>query len=194
MTNAQRTLARADRSLTQLDELFGLFGERAPEHTYLSPEQIPEPQRALLHHERHMTVTLEKFHQTKVDLEVLDEIHVEPFYARKILLTDQSIGERSVIQYGIMRFDLRRVNAPVRELILEGEVPLGRILIENEVLRRISTHGLLGLSPTPEIQATISGPRQPQLTSDQQIFGRLATILCNESPAVDLLEMVTGLG
>ncbi len=186
MPTPQREIARAERSLTHLDDLFGLFGEAPPEHEHLAPEVVPELQRSLLHHERHMTVTLEKHHETRVTLEVLDQIHEEPFYARKILLRH---ADGLIVQYGIMRFDLRRVSAHVRGLILAEETPLGRILIENDILRRISTHGLLSIHANPQIQSSLSTNRDIQ----GPLYGRLATILCNESPAVDLLEVVTGL-
>ena len=187
MPTSQQELARAERSLTTLEDLFGLFGETPPAHQHEPSEAVPETQRLLLDHERHMTVTLEKYHETKVTLEVVDQIHEEPFYARKILLRHAS---GPVVQYGIMRFDLRRVSAHVRTLILAEETPLGRILIENDVLRRISTHGLLSLSPNQEIISILTGSAHAQ---GAPLYGRLATILCNESPAVDLLEVVTGI-
>ncbi len=178
----------AERSLTTVLELFRLFGEDPPSHREVDARDVPEPQRSLLHHERHMTVALERFHSTKVELVVLAEVHSEPFYARRILLLDEA---GKTVQFGIMRFDLRRVSHTVRHLILEGMQPLGRILIEHQVLRRISTHGLLRIDPTDALRTHIShGSDQEE---PQQLFGRLATIVCNESPAVDLLEVVTGI-
>ena len=199
MPTPQHALARADRSLTRLDELFGLFAEAAPKHRAMAPEDIPKIPRSLLHHQRHMTVTLEQHYDTRVELAVLDQIYQEPFYARKILLTHATPDEdeTSVVQYGIMRFDLRRVSAKVRSLILAEELPLGRILIENDVLRRITTHGLLAIEPSPSMRSAVGLSVQPPQSFSFRppstvLYGRLATILCNESPAVDLLEVVTG--
>lgn len=181
MIESPDQLAIADRSLTRLEELYGLFGEVPPRHSPRQAVQLPEPQRSLLHHERHMTVTLERFHDVQVRLTVLQQVHRGDFYARKILL---SRPDDTVVQFGLMRIDLRRVNQTARAAILEGARPLGRILIEEEILRRISMHGLLELEATGELR-DLAGCRE-----SESLYGRLATILCNESPAVDLLEVV----
>lgn len=182
MLESPEELAVADRSLTRLDEMYGLFGETPPTSLSRAPDQIPEPQRSLLHHERHMTVTLERFHEVEVRLTVLQEVHRGDFYSRKILL---SRPDGTVVQFGLMRIDLRRVHQSAREAILEGARPLGRILIDEEILRRISMHGLLQIEPDEELRR-LAGPAE----GNDPLFGRLATILCNESPAVDLLEVV----
>lgn len=188
MIEAAEELARADRSLTRIEELFGLFGEIPPTNEPVSSSSVPEPQRSLLDHERHMTVTLERHYAGPVQLEVLEQLSTEPFYARRILLRGP---DGRVVQYGIMRIDLRRVQEPVRDRILSGDAPLGRILVDNEVLRRISTHGLLALRPDENVRSTLSSGPVP-VAVPEILYGRLATILCNESPAVDLLEVVTG--
>lgn len=185
MLESPEDLAVADRSLTRLDEMYGLFGEKPPPFQACEPNQVPEPQRTLLHHERHMTVTLERFHDVEVRLSVLQEVRRGDFYARKILL---SRPDDTVVQFGLMRIDLRRVHHTAREAILGGQRPLGRILIEEEILRRISMHGLLQLEPDPALRRLV----RPD--ADAPLFGRLATILCNESPAVDLLEVVCNCG
>ena len=182
MLESPEELAVADRSLTRLDEMYGLFGEQPPPYRHCEPSEVPEPQRSLLHHERHMTVTLERFHEVDVRLTVLQEVHRGDFYSRKILL---SRPDETVVQFGLMRIDLRRVHQAAREAILEGARPLGRILIDEEILRRISMHGLLRLEPNDELRE-VAGPQD----GEGPLFGRLATILCNESPAVDLLEVV----
>lgn len=184
MIDSEQRLATAERSLTEVEELFALFGLVPPEYRAIDSSAAPQPEQTLLDHERHMTVTLEQFHNSPMHLTVLDEIHREPFYARRILL---SSSEQRVVQYGIMRIDLRRVEAKAREQILGGGRPLGRILIEHRVLRRISMHGLLAIRPTEEMAKTTNSAPEAKL------YGRLATILCNESPAVDLLEVVCGL-
>lgn len=125
-----------------LDDLYRLWGAVPPPATAISAEEMPEPYRSLLAHEGHMTVTLERFHRTVVRLEVLEEKRQDDLYGRKILLTH---GEtEAVLQFGILRIDLRCCTPEVRERIVEGRTPLGRILIEHGTLRTISTHGLLG--------------------------------------------------
>ena len=166
---------------TTLEELYQLFDEPAPKARMIDPGGVPQPEQRLLAHENHMTVTLEKFHDTKVTLEVLDTRRADHLYARKILLRHGETSE--VVQYGIMQFNFRHCSEAVRDEILDQDTPLGRILIEHGMLRRISTHALLELEPNDEIAAAL-GTQQP-------VYGRLATIFCDDEPAVALLEIVS---
>ena len=135
---------------TSLEELYQLFDDPCPSARLIDPGGVPQPEQRLLAHENHMTVTLEKFHDTKVTLEVLDTRQAEHLYARKILLRH---GEtKAVVQYGIMQFNFNHCSNEVRDEILGESTPLGRILIAHGLLRRISTHALLCLlytSPSP---------------------------------------------
>ena len=96
---------------------------------------MPEPYRELLVHSHHMTVTMEAFHQDTVTLKVCRENRVDDQYARVILLSLESTGQ--VVQFGIMRFDLSICNRDTRDEILDGTTPLGRILIQKNIMRRI---------------------------------------------------------
>jgi chorismate-pyruvate lyase len=145
---------------------------------------MPEPYRRLLAHHSHMTVTLEAFHRTRVTLEVLAERRRGSRYARKILLRH---GETSdVVQFGIMQFDLDHATAQLRDDILAREKPLGRALAEHGVLTRVGTHGLLAIEPNAELRRCF---RLPDDWSGH-LYGRLATIFCDDRPVVDLLEVV----
>lgn len=165
-------------------DLYGLFGEQPPRLRAIDPGGVPAPFVHLLAHENHMTVTVERHHGGPVDLVVLEESHREPLYARKILLLDSRT--RRPVQFGIMQFDFRHCEPEVREAILSRSTPLGRILIENGVLRRISTHQLLEIEPDAEIRRHFGlSAAWPGV-----VYGRLATIFCNDEPAVNLLEVV----
>ena len=116
------------------DELF----ERA-EH--VPAALTPEPFKRLLVHEHHMTVTMEEFHQTPVVVEVIDRRLDGNLYSRKILLERES--DRRVVQFGIVRFDLSVVLPAVRDEIVSEKTPLGRILINYNVLRHIDLGAIL---------------------------------------------------
>ncbi|HVS65190.1 MAG TPA: hypothetical protein VMT85_16990 [Thermoanaerobaculia bacterium] len=173
----------AQLPLTAAD-LYGLFGQEPPELRPIDPGGVPEPYVHLLAHENHMTVTVERHHGGPVELAILEERREEPLYARKIVLLDSRT--RRPVQFGIMQFDFSHCASDVRESILERSKPLGRILIDNGVLRRISTHQLLEIVPDDEIR------RQFGLSATWPgvVYGRLATIFCNDEPAVNLLEIV----
>lgn len=181
-------------AIADLTGLYAMFGDRVedmPRGRFISAEEMPQPYRALLAHDHHMTVTMERHHGTAVDVKVMKAIHDEPYYARKILLT--RTGTDEVVMFGIMRFNFEWCNEHIKQLIIGGEIPLGRILIENDVLRRISTHVLLRITPNAEMRQCFGMSDSPEVDGMRErppfVYGRLATIYCNDEPAVDLLEV-----
>ena len=145
--------------------------------------KMPEPYRLLLAHTEHMTVTVEKFHGSSVDVKVLDTLVRGSHYARKILLTRQSDG--AVVQFGIMRINLALLAPAVRAEIESQRTPLGRILIEYDVLRKIHLMSLWQVAPGDDLCRIFN------LAAPQTTYGRAAVIDCNDEPAVELLEIVT---
>jgi hypothetical protein len=166
--------------------LYALFRrdtlDEIPEHEIVPGDEVPEPYRRLLVHEHHMTVTVEDFHGDAVDVRVLDRIEGGTFYARKILLALQKSGR--VVQFGIMRINLALCGPAVRKEIIAAQTPLGRILIEHDVLRRIEPKNFLRIVPGNDMMKWF-GLARPRPT-----YGRLALIHCDGQPAVELLEIV----
>lgn len=148
----------------------------------VAAEAMPPNYQRLLNHELHMTVTVEEFHGCPVDVQVLDRNRSDTHYARKILLVRQS--DRTVVQYGIMRVHWRYLSAAVRAAVEEGSTPLGRILIEHDVLRSIQLRSLWRVTPGVELCHFFGLP------PDGATYGRTALILCDNEPAIELLEIV----
>jgi chorismate-pyruvate lyase len=174
------------------DELYALIGL-----FYARPEELgafeevllssmPEPYRELLAHTEHMTVTVEQFHKSPVDVHVHQTLVTPSHYAREISLTRQSDGR--VVQYGIMRVNLSVLSPEVRREIEAQQTPLGRILIQHDVLRKIHLMSLWKVVPGTDL-CGIFGLSSPQVT-----YGRAAVIDCNGEPAIELLEIVTASG
>src|SRR5258708_5819364 len=108
---------------------------------------VPEPYKGLLVHEHHMTVTMEEFYRTPVVVKTLDRKLDKDIYSRKILLERSDDGR--VVQFGIVRFDLGVVLPAVREEILSEKTPLGRILINYNLLRHIDLPAILEITAGP---------------------------------------------
>lgn len=141
----------------------------------------PEPYKSMLVHDHHMTVAMEEYHRTSVDVQVLDVSDQGTIYARKILLLKH--GTDIPVQFGIVRFNFSFVTSAVRHEIVEGKTPLGRVLINHNVLRHIDLAAILQFTAGPGLAAALHMPE------GAQTYGRLATIFCNHQPAVDLLEI-----
>jgi chorismate-pyruvate lyase len=172
-----------------LPELVGLFYERPEElgiFEEVSAAEIPQPYRRLLAHNKHMTETVEQFHGSKVDVQVLATRRDNGFYSRKILLKRQSDGQ--VVQFGIPRLNMAYLDEEVRREIESETKPLGRVLIDHDVLREVQFAALWKVRPGPDLC------RMFGLTVPQTVYGRTALIYCNGEPAIELLEIVTPQG
>jgi chorismate-pyruvate lyase len=168
----------------ELQSLLDLFPEREPmlaDAEHVASEMLPEPYRQMLAHNHHMTVTMESYHRCRVEVRVLDQRLDGDSYNRKIVLL--KAGTEQVVQFGLVRFDLSYVTPVVREEILSGNKPLGRVLIDHNVLRHIDLGAVLRLEAGPALA------RHLQMPVGGTTYGRLATIFCNRHAAVDLLEI-----
>jgi chorismate-pyruvate lyase len=167
-----------------LGDLFTQFGaaDDLPDYEIIPGRLMPQPYRKLLVHEHHMTVTVEAHHGDLVDVRILTRRHVGNSYARKILLTLQKTGR--IVQFGIVRIDLAQCSQAVRDALIEGKTPVGRILIQHNVLRRIEPTAFLRIQGGPAQMAWFG------LTEPRTLYGRLAFIHCDGKPAVELVEIV----
>jgi chorismate-pyruvate lyase len=164
--------------------LFQLFPPTAylRDFDIVAAEHVPTPYHGLLVHEHHMTVTVESHHGSLVDVKVLEKKHEGNSYARKILLTLQSTGQ--VVMFGLVRIWLQYCSPEVRQEIVSQRTPIGRILINHNVLRRIEPTDFFRLTPGPDMM------RWFNLSQPHPTYGRLALIYCDGQPAVELLEIV----
>lgn len=167
-----------------LRALFALFppADDMPEYELVPADEPPAPYNDLLVHKHHMTVTVEAHHGDLVDVRILAHRQDGDSYARKILLALRKSGK--VVQFGIMRVHLNFCSQEVRDQIVAGQTPLGRVLINHGVLRRIEPTAYLRVVPGPEMMKWF-GIDQPRPT-----YGRLAYIHCDGKPAIELLEIV----
>lgn len=174
------------QSGVELQSLVALF-HRSPDELgafdKVSSGALEEPFSQLLDHNAHMTVTVEAHHGCPVDVKVLDIRHDEGFYSRKILLTRQSDG--AVVQYGIVSIDKRAISTHVFEEIMAQQIPLGRILINHDVLREVKLNQLFSIAAENELAKCLS------VEAGERVAGRTAIIECDGVPAIGLLEIVT---
>lgn len=167
----------------ELRLLLAFFGDAAvPNCISVPPENVPEPFRRLLNHHDHMTLALEEHFGHSVRVHPYLVRREGDLYGRKL---DLSIPSGQIVMTGAMLFNLRSVSAEVAARIVEQKTPLGRILIEHDVLRRITGVSLLRFPAEEPLLGRFGRP------ATGPAYGRVATILCDEKPAVDLLEIVT---
>ena len=159
----------------------------------VQPDDIPAPYNGLLVHHDHMTARLEEYHGQPVVLRVLAYRIDRHLYRRKILLTLPGtdvgpVSNRSgqIVEYGIVRIDLRLMPEPVRQAVLTRRLPLGEILAKHNVLRWIDSRWYLRFPGNCRLLENFG------CSPTTDVYGRLGTIYCNGDPAIELLEIVTG--
>lgn len=168
----------------ELDALVKLFPNEQPlfeRAEHVSSSTTPEPYKSLLAHNHHMTISMEEYHNTSVDVVVMDQRLDENVYSRKILLVKS--GTDDVVQFGLVRFNFDYVTQAVKDEILAGQIPLGRVLINHNVLRHVDLGAVLRITAGPGLASAM------HIEPGQVTYGRLATIFCNQQPAIDLLEV-----
>ena len=148
----------------------------------IEESDLPESYESLLAHQDHMTVTVEAWYNSMVDVRVLEERRDGDDYARRIVLTLQRDG--SVVQFGIMRIRLTGLPEIVQMEIESQALPLGRIMIRHHLLRDVEVCGLWRVIPGPELRYHFG------LEDETPIYARTAKILVESRPAVELLEIV----
>ncbi|QDU61376.1 hypothetical protein Pan216_22320 [Planctomycetes bacterium Pan216] len=167
----------------ELRLMLAFFGESdLPQCYEIDPDDMPEPYNFLLVHDGHMTVTLETFCGSKVSVHPYQVKRDGGLYARKLDL--RTGHDNLVVMTGIMLFNFSFCSDKVRDLILEEKTPLGRILIENNILRQVSSRTYLRIDAKDPMISRF------ELPEARAAYGRIATIFCDGKPAVDLLEIV----
>lgn len=153
--------------------------ETEPKTEPVAATEMPEPYRTLLAHGEHMTVTVERFHGDAVDVQVLESHIYGRLYVRKILLLLRQ--SRRVVQFGAVEVDLDCLPAAASEEILSERKPLGRVLIEHDVLRSIEP---IGFFRTTWLQSW-------SRTATSSTYGRLGIIWSGGKQAVRVAEILT---
>jgi chorismate-pyruvate lyase len=166
------------------EHLYSLFPD-SPDRSQaveVSSGDIPAPYHKLLVHTHHMTITVEQFFLSSVDVRVLNSRRSGNEYARKILLSTHDT--RRVVQFGLVRINLGVCPELVRKEILEGKTPLGRVLIQHNMLRRIEPVAFLQVSLSPTMANWFG------VESGTTTYGRVGVIYTGERPAVEVLEIL----
>jgi len=184
------------RETPDLPALSALFYPESPDgpaaelgrFSRVAADDMPSGYRALLAHDGHMTVTMERFHSSKVDVEVLDRHTAADgrHYSRKIRLRTQKAangGPGRVVQFGIVRMNLDCFPPEVRSEVLSENTPLGRVLINHGLLMTVRLIALWRIEPGPDLC------RGMELDRPRTIYGRTAMIDIENEPVIELLEI-----
>lgn len=165
-----------------IDQFYGPPADHADLGVFEKIDSAPSPYDKLLDHNAHMTVTVESHWNQPVDVQVHRFSRNENWYSREITLTGTESGE--VVQFGIVRLDTSALADEVWRRIESQKTPLGRVLIEHNVMRVVQLCGLWKVHAGPSLA------RLMRCQVGDVLYGRTALIYCDSVPAIELLEIV----
>jgi hypothetical protein len=179
-----RTRAAASNNgvLHPLDFAYTLAGVAPPQVKQVSPEDIPLPYRALLVHERSMTLTLEQHFGGRVVLRPLAVFASRAWCLRRVLLVQEYSGRP--VEMGAIRMKLDAFRLRIRGAILRNEVPLGRILSDEGVDHQSRPRAFVAVTPNPEMMG-LFWMREPRT-----LYGRRTEVFLRGTKIGDIVEVL----
>jgi hypothetical protein len=166
-----------------LDDFYAGAGLPLPRIERIQGDEMPEPYRSLLVHERDMTPTLEKFHGSDIHLKILKREQRGDFYFREVVL--QLNGSEMPVEFGANKVSLVLFPSKARQQILEEQVPLGRILKECEIGHTTLAKAFFRVAPDELISSVL------HLKAPTALYGRKATIFdAQKRPLSEIVEIL----
>lgn len=171
-----------DGVLFPLDFVYRCAGVALPGFAQVEADRIPPPARGLLDHEADMTLTLEDYYGRPIVLRTLCCCVHEDSYFRRVLLVHGPTGRP--VEMGAIRIRLNLFRDDVRRRILENHVPLGRILHEENVLRKSRPRAFLRVTPNPEMMGVF------WMAEPDTLYGRRTVMDIEGAEAADIVEIL----
>ena len=152
-----------DSHLFPLSEFYSHAKLPLPAIEQIPGATVPEPFKSLLVHNNDMTPTLEAFHKSDIHLEIVSSERRGEFYFREVVL--RLNGDDRPVEFGANKVYIGRFPEEARDLILQEQLPLGRILkicgirhhTEAKAFLRVSSDELIGGKFDLQQPATLYG-------------------------------------
>lgn len=154
----------APRDLDPLAEAYSRRGLRLPAIERVGGSVIPQPYRDLLVHDRDMTPTLEAFHGEPIHLRVMSRTAPSGILFREVVLVTTESARP--VEFGAIRIRLDGFGDSARELILEGLVPLGTILKQEEIPHRSDPQRYFRVEPDQVVARAL------EMDGPEPLYGR----------------------
>jgi chorismate-pyruvate lyase len=166
-----------------LDDFYARAGLPLPGIEQIQGDEMPEPYRSLLVHERDMTPTLEQFHHSNIHLKILKREQRGDFYFREVVLLLD--GSEAPVEFGANKVSLVLFPPKARQLILGEHLPLGRILKECDIPHMTFAKAFFRVAPDELISSVL------HLKGTTWLYGRKATIVDGQKrPLSEIVEIL----
>jgi hypothetical protein len=166
-----------------LDDFYARAGLPLPAMQRIPGDEVPEPYRSLLVHQRDMTPTLESFHGASIHLRILGREQRGDYYFREVALLLE--GSDQPVEFGANKVSLLLFPPKARQMILEERIPLGSILKLCAIHHSTVAKAFFRLKPDDLIGAAL------QAENAIELYGRRATILDPQKrPLSEIVEIL----
>ncbi|MFM1549761.1 MAG: hypothetical protein ACKJSG_10205 [Lentisphaeria bacterium] len=168
--------------LWPLAAFYRAAGRTLPSITQIEDGDMPQPYAQLLVHKTDMTGTLERYYGDTIHLKVIDTVREGNVYSRQVVLTLDT--SKRAVEYGAICMYLDAFPAPVRELILKDDRPLGSIMTEIALPHLSSPRCYFMVEPDELIANAL------QFTGSGTLYGRCNIISSNGTLLADIVEIL----
>ncbi|HAV62723.1 MAG TPA: hypothetical protein DCY13_10190 [Verrucomicrobiales bacterium] len=166
-----------------LDEFYAQAGLTLPTIDQIRGDEMSEPYRSLLVHQKDMTPTLEAFHQDKIHIRALSRNQRNGFYFREVVL--ELDRDETPVEFGAIKIMLDLLPPGARQLILAEREPLGHILADCGVLHSSRPKAYLRIQSDDFINQAL------KLEGTHTLYGRRNTLFDPENrPLAEIVEIL----
>jgi chorismate-pyruvate lyase len=170
-------------SLFPLDVLYARASAEPPSADTIESSEIPLPYRDLLVHTATMTSTLEHYYGGTLEVRLLAASFHEPWYWRHVLLAQGEYGKP--VEMGAMCLQLNAFRESVRQRIVAGKVPLGRIIREAELDCESRPIMFFRVTPNKDMIAIF------RISELQRLYGRRTELFLARRKIGDVVEILS---
>ena len=173
----------------QLDPLLYFYsqkGDRSLKFCEILAENIPEPYKSLLVHDKDMTPTLETYYRETIHLRILNKAMLNSIYMRKVLLLLDS--NEKPVEFGAIRIYIDRFSTQAQKHIVDGYRPLGGVLHSEHIPHSSGPTSYFMLEGTAEIIKAL------EVSEPTMLYGRCNTIRnADMLPLAEIVEILPAL-
>ncbi|MDB6024950.1 MAG: hypothetical protein JWM68_1173 [Verrucomicrobiales bacterium] len=166
-----------------LDAFYEKRGEQLPVIGQVMGDDIPEPYKSLLVHDKDMTSTLLAFYKDPIHIEVLERHVFENEYFREVVLKLNGSDKR--IEFGAIKIILDLFPNDAQQEILEAKRPLGHILHHHNIPHASRPQSFLTITSDDFINRAL------KLEGKQSLYGRRNTLVDPwDRPLAEIVEIL----
>jgi chorismate-pyruvate lyase len=165
-------IASGEALLKPLQDFYEAADHPMPAVRFIPGDELPQPYRNLLVHDKDMTSTLQRFHDEGIRVHVLDTRKSGSLYEREVLLVTRDTNK--TVEFGAIEIALDPFPAGAQREILRAETPLGAILQSFRIEYKSAPRAFFEIVSDAPMNAAL------KLPETRILYGRCNELTSNE--------------